>query len=91
MKLGYSNYGMKDVDIVEALPRIRSIGYEAIEICARDGWQTAAGNFWAPERKKLSAKLQEVGFPTPPIMEALDVCAEGRRAGGHVAARRSDV
>ena len=77
MKLGYSNYGMKDVDIVEALPRIRSIGYEAIEICARDGWQTVAGNFGPPERKELSAKLQEVGFPTPPIMEALDVCAAG--------------
>ena len=77
MKLGYSNYGMKDVDIVEALPRIRSIGYEAIEICARDGWQTVAGKFGARDRKKLSAKLQEVGFPTPPIMEALDVCAAG--------------
>ncbi len=77
MKLGYSNYGMKDVDILEALPRIRSIGYEAIELCARDGWQTAADNFGAQDRKVLSAKLQEVGFPTPPIMEALDVCAIG--------------
>ena len=77
MKLGYSNYGMRDVDIFEALPRIRSIGYEAMELCARDGWQTTADNFGAQDRKKLSAKLQEVGFPTPPIMEALDVCAAG--------------
>lgn len=77
MKLGYSNYGMKDVDIVEALPRIRSIGYEAIELCARDGWETTADNFGTQERKRLSAGLQEVGFPTPPIMEALDVCAAG--------------
>ena len=77
MKLGYSNYGMRDVDIFEALPRIRSIGYEAMELCARDGWQTTADNFGAQDRKKLSAQLQEAGFPTPPIMEALDVCAEG--------------
>ena len=77
MKLGYSNYGMKDVDIVEALPRIRSIGYEAIELCARDGWETTAENFGTQQRKRLSAGLQEVGFPTPPIMEALDVCAAG--------------
>ena len=77
MKLGYSNYGMKDVDIVEALPRIRSIGYEAIELCARDGWETTADNCRTQERKRLSTRLQEVGFPCPPIMEALDVCAAG--------------
>ncbi len=77
MKLGYSNYGMKDVDILEALPRIRYIGYEAMELCARDGWQTTADNFGAQDRKRLSGKLREVGYPTPPIMEALDVCAVG--------------
>lgn len=77
MKLGYSNYGMKDVDIVDALPRIRSIGYEAIELCARDGWETTAENFGGSDRKRLSARLLEVGFPTPPIMEAVDVCAAG--------------
>ncbi len=77
MKLGYSNYGMKDVDILEAVPRICSIGFEAMELCARDGWQTAADKFGAQDRKRLSARLQEVGFPTPPIMEALDVCAIG--------------
>ena len=77
MKLGYSNYGMKDVEILEALPRIHSIGYEAMELCARDGWQTAANNFGAQDRKRLSANLHELGFPTPPIMEALDVCAVG--------------
>ena len=77
MKLGYSNYGMKDVDIVEALPRIRSMGYEAMELCARDGWETTAENFGGPDRKWLSARLLEVGFPTPPIMEAVDVCATG--------------
>ena len=77
MKLGYSNYGMKDVDIVDALPRIRSIGYEAMELCARDGWQTTAENFGTQDRKLLSAKLRELGFPTPPIMEAVDVCAAG--------------
>ena len=77
MKLGYSNYGMKDVGIVEALPRIRSIGYEAMELCARDGWETTAENFGGSDRKRLSARLLEVGFPTPPIMEAVDVCAAG--------------
>ena len=87
MKLGYSNYGMKDVDIVDALPRVRAIGYEAIELCARDGWETAADNLGAQERKRLSASLQAVGFPTPPIMEALDVCAVGGGAGSHASRR----
>ena len=66
MKLGYSNYGMRDVDIFEALPRIRSIGYKAMELCARDGWQTTADNFGAQDRKKLSAPIAGGRIPYSP-------------------------
>ena len=37
MKLGYSNYAMKDLDIFEALPRLKDIGYDAMEIAVRRG------------------------------------------------------
>ena len=76
MKLGYSTYAMKDLDVFEALPRLRSIGYEAMEICVRDGWQTAAHGFDAAQRRKLVDSLKQLDFPPPPLMDSLSVCAE---------------
>ena len=77
MKLGYSTYAMKDLDVFEVLPRLRSIGYEAMEICARDGWQTAADRFDATQRRRLVDSLKQMDFPSPPLMDSLSVCAEG--------------
>ena len=37
LKLGYGTYGMHGLDVFEAVPRLRDIGYEAVEICVRDG------------------------------------------------------
>ncbi len=80
VRLGYSNYGMRTVDVFAALPRLQSMGYGAIEICARDGWQTAADRFGASERRRLAALLRKTGFPPAPVMESLSVCAMGRDA-----------
>lgn len=77
LKLGYSNYGMKEFDVFQTLPRLRSIGYEANEICVRDGWQTAAHHFDKGARRRLVLEYQRLGFPPPPLMEALEVSATG--------------
>ena len=77
MKLGYSNYAMKEIDLYTALPRIKSLGYEAMEICVRDGWETAADVFDKSSRVKLVRLLNQLGFPPPPLMEALSVCSTG--------------
>lgn len=82
MKLGYSNYAMRQLDVFATLPRLRSMGYEAMEICARDGWPTAADSFSPGERRKLVALFRELEFPPPPIMEALATCAEGNERDG---------
>ena len=77
MKLGYSNYAMQMVDVFEALPRLRSIGYEAMEICVRDGWQTEAAAFDGPSRQRLVSLTRELGFPPPPLMDGMEVCIQG--------------
>ncbi len=69
---------MKGVDIFEALPRLQSMGYEAMEVCARDGWQTEADSFSPQDRNRLAALLRRMDFPAPPVMESLDVCAAGQ-------------
>ena len=38
-------YAFRDVDVFEALPRLRRIGYEAIEILAGEGWANGASAF----------------------------------------------
>jgi sugar phosphate isomerase/epimerase len=77
MKLGYSNYAMQMVDVFEALPRLKSIGYEAMEICVRDGWQTEAAAFDGPSRQRLVSLIRELGFPPPPLMDSMEVCIQG--------------
>ena len=53
VRLGYSTYAMRELDVFDALPRLRLLGYEAMEICVRDGWATAAEVFGASARRRL--------------------------------------
>ena len=73
MKLGYSNYGMRQIDIFESLARVRSIGYEAMEVCSRDGWQTAAVDFDMSSRRRLVASLKELNLPPPPVIDGISI------------------
>ena len=77
MKLGYSTYAMLRLDVFDVLPRLKEIGYEALEVCVRDGWATAAATFDTRERRKLVACLRKLGFPPPPLMDDIAVCADG--------------
>lgn len=74
MKLYYSTYGMQKLDIFAALPRLRDMGYEGLEIATTPGWPTAPMLFDAAARKKLAALFNELGFPTPPLMALLSPC-----------------
>ncbi len=74
--LGYSTYGMKGLDVFEALPRIRDLGYTAMEICVRSGWSTSPERFGDGLRQRLVSIFQDLGFPPPPLMDDLPICAE---------------
>ena len=78
VKLGAGTYAFRDVDVFEALPRLRRIGYEAIEILAGEGWPTAPARLNKDDRTALSDAIREQGFDSPALMVLLPLCEEGR-------------
>ena len=77
MKIGYGTYAMPMVDIFKALPRLRHIGYEAVEINIGDDWPTAPHKLRAADRDHLVHALQKEDFPPPVTMCLLPVCTQG--------------
>ncbi len=78
VKLGAGTYAFRDVDVFEILPRVRRIGYEAIEILAGEGWATAPACLNRDDRSRLSDAIREQGFDSPALMALLPLCEEGR-------------
>jgi len=74
--LGYSTYAMKSVDVFDALPPVGEIGYTAMEICVRPGWSTSPERFDQADRSRLVSTLRDLGFPAPPLMDDLPICAK---------------
>ena len=68
VKFGYSNYALKELDVFECLPRLREIGYEAMEIAVRRGWSTAPDRLDREDRSRLARLLRDLSFPPPPLM-----------------------
>ena len=74
-QLGYSTYALKMMDPFEALPMIKDVGYEALEIAVADDWPTAPHKFSAQKRADLASLIRDLGFPSPLIFGLIDVCA----------------
>ena len=68
MKLGYGNYGMREEDIFDALPRLRDIGYEAIELTVSDGWSTSPERLLGASRQRLAELCASLDFPPPALL-----------------------
>ncbi len=77
VKLGAGTYAFRDMDVFEALPGLRRIGYEAIEILAGEGWPTAPARLNRDDRTRLSDAIQQQGFKSPALMVLLPLCEEG--------------
>ncbi|MEE3235388.1 MAG: sugar phosphate isomerase/epimerase [Candidatus Latescibacterota bacterium] len=74
MKIYYSTYGMQELNIFEALPRLCDIGYQGIEIAVTPGWPTNPTIFSKADRKQLKSLLNQLEFSTPPLMALLSPC-----------------
>ena len=72
--LGYSTYATKMLDPFIALPMIKKIGYNSIEICLSDDWPTYSGKFLLDEQDRLKDLCQELGFSSPAFFGLIDVC-----------------
>jgi sugar phosphate isomerase/epimerase len=59
VKIGYGTYGMPETPIQDALPRLASMGYEAVELCVADRWPTSPHKLSPDERQQLCELLRE--------------------------------
>ncbi len=67
MKLGYSTWGMPNIPIDVALPRIAEMGYDGIEITVLPHYTTALEKMDAAERQRVKRMLKEHRLALPAI------------------------
>ena len=72
MKIAYGTYGMPDVPIEEALPRLAEIGYTGVELAVGERWPTAPDKLDAGARAGLKNQVAELGLGVPALMNILD-------------------
>jgi sugar phosphate isomerase/epimerase len=73
--LGYSTYALKMVDPFDALRLIKDVGYDALEVCAADGWPSEPDQFSTSQQADLGKLANDLGFPSPILFALIDVCA----------------
>ncbi len=80
--LGYGTYAMRELDIYEALPRLRAIGYRTVEIMGEEGWATAPAVLDRDGRTRLAGTIRDLGLNLSAVMAMMPFCEEGgsRRA-----------
>lgn len=67
MKLGYSTWGMPNVEMDEAVPHLASLGYDGIEITVIPGYATELGTLDAEERRRIRGLFARHGVEMPAI------------------------
>lgn len=77
--LGYGTYALREVDVYQALPRLRAIGYRAVEIMGETGWSTAPAVLDRDGRAKLAGAIRDLGLDLSAVMAMMPMCAEGER------------
>ncbi len=73
LTLGFSLYGMKTLKTGDALLRLSSIGYDAVELCLNDGWDAAPKNLTPKRRKALRTLLEESDLKLTALMINLNL------------------
>ena len=77
MKLAYSTYALQTVDPFEAVGRVRSIGYQGMELNVGDDWPTAPSRLDADARQRLCDAYSAAGFASPVLMNLIGLCGKG--------------
>ena len=73
-KFGYSTYALQMIDPFEAVRLIKESGYQAVEVCVREGWPTAPPHFPREQQGDLGKLCEDLGFPSPVLFGSIDVC-----------------
>ena len=72
---GYSTYALRRLDPFEAVRMIKDVGYDALEVCAADGWPSSPIEFSEIQQRELAKLSQDLGFESPIMFALIDVCA----------------
>ena len=75
MQIAYSTYALQGVDPFDAVVQVRAIGYDSLEINCGAAWPTSPERFGPGQRSRLREALQGAGFPPPPVMNLIGLCA----------------
>lgn len=62
MRISYCTWGMKQVQIEDAIPAVARIGYRAIELSVLPQWPTELYSLDAAKRKRMAELLSEYGI-----------------------------
>ena len=101
LTLGFTLYGARGENLEQFLPKLKSVGFESVELCVAPGWGYEPP-LCTPERcRKLRALLDKTGLKLTCLMEHVgldgdataqkNVCQRLARAAemGHVLAPRT--
>ncbi|MEZ6086840.1 MAG: sugar phosphate isomerase/epimerase [Pirellulaceae bacterium] len=69
MSLGFSLYGMKDVETEQALQTLRKIGFDSVELCLVNGFPTEPGLLDRAARRQLRGALAKHNLCLRAMME----------------------
>jgi inosose dehydratase len=75
MKLAYGTYALQRIEPIAAVAGVKEIGYDAIEVNCGEQWPTAPEKLDSDARGRLRDAIQSAGFPSPPLMNILGLCA----------------
>jgi inosose dehydratase len=79
---GFGTYGMRGVDIFEAVSGLSKLGYRGIELCLAPDWPTDPQVFVEEQRSRLRSALIDAGFEQVVFMRGFDPCVEEEARGG---------
>ena len=69
MTLGFTLYGAKDAKLDEFLPKLKSMGFDSVELCVAPGWGYEPPSCNTRRRAEITALLGNAGLKLSCLME----------------------
>ena len=69
--LGFGTYGMKSLEVGQALRVCADIGYDGVELCLLSGWPTEPTRLSKAQRSEIRKQLADLGLVVPSLLESL--------------------
>jgi len=73
MTLGFTLYGAKGVPLEAILPRLKSLGFDSVEMCVAPGWGCEPEACSPQRRREMAAQLRGAGLRLACLMEHVGV------------------